>query len=45
MFYWQGMKNVVEKILLKFWGFNVINMNLVQIVLSSSTPKYWWKFI
>jgi len=37
------MKNFVEQISLKFRGFGLINMNLVQTVLC--TPKYLWKFI
>jgi len=39
------MKNFVEQIPINFGGFNVIKMNLVQIVLSTSTLKYRWIFI
>jgi len=42
MLYWQDMKNLVEQIPIKFKGFYVIKMNLVQTVLSRSTPKYRW---
>jgi len=34
------MKKFVEKIPIKFGGFNVIKMNLVQTLLSTSIPKY-----
>jgi len=34
------MKNFIEQIPIKFGGFYVIKLNLVQIVLSTSTPKY-----
>jgi len=34
------MKNFVEKIPKKIVGFYVIKMNLVQVVLSTSTQKY-----
>jgi len=37
MLYWQDMKNFVEQIPIKFRSFNVIKMNLVQIVLSTNT--------
>jgi len=31
--YWQGMKNFVEQISIKFGGFYLIKMNLVETVL------------
>jgi len=31
--YWQGMKKFVGQILIKFWGFYLIRLNLVQTVL------------
>jgi len=42
-YYRQDMKNFVQQILIKFEEFYVpvIKMNLVQTVLSKSTPKYW----
>jgi len=39
------MKNFVEQILIKFGSFHVIKMDLVPTVLSTSTPKYRWKFV
>jgi len=39
------MKNFVEQISIKFIGFYVIKMNLVQSVLSTRTPKYRCKFV
>jgi len=40
--YWQDMKNFVEPISVKFGGFYLINMNLVQSVLQTSTSKFRW---
>jgi len=39
--YWQDMKNFVKRISIpvKFGGFYLINMNLVQTVQRTSTPK------
>jgi len=34
------MKNFVEQISIKFGDFYVIKVNLVQIVMSTSPPKY-----
>jgi len=39
MLHWQGMKNFVKLITIKFTDFYLIKMNLVQILLW--TPKYW----
>jgi len=39
------MKNVVEPISIKFRGFHVIKMNLVQIMLSTSMPNCRWQFV
>jgi len=39
------VKNFVEQISIKFEGFYLIKMNLVQTVLQTSTPKYRWKFV
>jgi len=33
MFYWQDMKSFVEQIPIKFGGFYLIKMKLIQIVL------------
>jgi len=33
MLHWQDMKNFVEQISIKFGGFYIIKMNLVQTVL------------
>jgi len=40
MLYWLDMKSFVEQILIKFRGFDKIHMNLIQIVLVTSTPKH-----
>jgi len=45
MMYWQDMKNFVEQISMKFGDFYAIEMNLVQIVLPTSTTKYRWEFV
>jgi len=39
------MTNFVEQIPIKFGGFYVIKMNLVQTVLSANTLKYLSKFV
>jgi len=39
------MKKIVKQIPIKFGGFYVIKRNLVQTVLSTSIPKYRWKFV
>jgi len=38
--YWQDIKNFVEQISIQFRDFYLIKMNLVQIVLKTSTSKY-----
>jgi len=43
--YWQNMKNFVQQISIKFAGFYLNRMNLVQTVLQTITPKYRWKFV
>jgi len=42
---WQDTKNFSEQISMKSGCFYVIKMNLVQIVLSTNTPKYRWKLV